>query len=107
MYQPNHIANKLKLRVILDVRRSVGLIVATHIRGHYVVTSRDQGGQDVTPAIPEFRPTVHQHYYGPSPCSAMCILIPFTWVNRCLMLAFLSEIGDIAANVAAPPRESK
>jgi len=25
MYQPNHVANKLKLRVILDVRRSVGL----------------------------------------------------------------------------------
>ena len=38
MHQRNHIAYKLKLRVILDVRRSVGLTVAAHIRGHCVVT---------------------------------------------------------------------
>jgi hypothetical protein len=48
IYQPNHIANKLKLRVILDVRRSVGLTVAAHIRGHCVVTCNGQGGHDGT-----------------------------------------------------------
>ena len=37
-HQPNHIADKLKLCVILDVRRSVGLTVAAHIRCHRVVT---------------------------------------------------------------------
>ena len=60
-YQPHHIANKLKLRVILDVRRSVGLAVAAHIRRHCVVTGSGQGGQNVPPAIPKFRPTVRQH----------------------------------------------
>jgi len=51
---------RLKLRVILDVRRSVGLTVAAHIRGNCVVTG--SGQQDVAPAIPEFWPTVRQHY---------------------------------------------
>jgi hypothetical protein len=67
MYQPNHIANKLKLRVILDVRWSVGLTVAAHIRRHCVVTGSGQGGQYVPPAIPEFRPTVRDHYYRTFP----------------------------------------
>jgi len=58
---PNHVANQLKLRVVLDVRRSVGLTVAAHVRGHCVVTGSGQRGQDVPPAIPEFRPTVRQH----------------------------------------------
>ena len=93
MYQPNHIANKLKMRVILHVRRSVGLTVTAHIWGHCVVTGTGQGGQDVPPAIPEFRPTVR--------------LIPFTWMNRCLMLVTWAEIADIAANVTDTPRESK
>jgi hypothetical protein len=38
MHQRNHIVYKLKLRVILDVRRSVGSTVAAHIRGHCMVT---------------------------------------------------------------------
>jgi hypothetical protein len=67
MYQPNHIANKLKLCVIRDVWWSVGLAVAAHIRSHCVVTRSGQGGQDVAPAIPEFRPTVGDHYYRTLP----------------------------------------
>ena len=31
----------------------------------------------------------------------MCILIPFTWMNRCLMLSTWAETSDIAANIAA------
>jgi hypothetical protein len=37
MHQPHHIASQLKVRVILDVRRSVGLALAAHIRRHRVV----------------------------------------------------------------------
>jgi hypothetical protein len=62
MEQLNHVANQLKLRIILDGRRSAGLTVAAHIRGHCVVTGSGQGGQDVPSAIPEFRPTERQHY---------------------------------------------
>ena len=50
MYQPNHITNKLKLRLFLNVRRSVGLTVAAHIRGHCVVTGSGQRGHDGTGA---------------------------------------------------------
>src|ERR1700722_11698502 len=30
----------------------------------------------------------------------MCTLIPFTWMNRCLMLAIWAEIGEIPGNIA-------
>jgi hypothetical protein len=62
----------------------------------------------VPPAIPEFGQPCASTINGPSPCSAMCILIPFTWMNRCLMLVIWVQIGDIAANLTCtPPRESK
>ena len=30
----------------------------------------------------------------------MCILIPFTWMDRCLMLLIWAELADMASNLA-------
>jgi hypothetical protein len=30
----------------------------------------------------------------------MCILIPFTWMNRWLVVSLWAKIGDIAVNIA-------
>jgi hypothetical protein len=103
MHQPNRVANQLKLRVILHVRRSVGLTVAAHIWGRCVATSSGQGGQEVRLSdtrVPANRAPVPRA--GP-PCSAMCIVSPFTWMNRCLMPSIWAETSDIAENRADTP----
>jgi hypothetical protein len=92
----------MRLCVFLDVWRSVGLTVAAHIRCHRVVTGSGyyKAGKACRQRYRSFGQPCASTISGPSPCSAMRILIPFTWIGRCLMLFIWAELADIAANVA-------
>jgi len=52
--QADHVADQVKLRVSFDFVGSIGLAVASHIRGDRAVSSVREGFQLMAPRIPGF-----------------------------------------------------
>lgn len=58
----DHIAHKMKQRVLVDCFRPVGLAVATHVRRNGVVAGFGQGFELMSPGIPGFGEAVAHQY---------------------------------------------